>query len=117
MAAELQVMKLYRYEDVQYAGSLDEYDNIIPGSGTLRIHLREYLVLRETPKGVWINHHGKEKFVLNRSKKRFAHPTKEEALKSFKRRKKSQLLHLEHQLARAKKALFMAENLKEELWI
>lgn len=55
------------------------------------ITLLEFYVNKKTEKGVWIDYCGRPKFVLRDAKKRFACPTKEEALESFKARKKRQL--------------------------
>lgn len=59
----------------------------------VRVLLEEFQVLRQTQKGVWIalypGHTGK--FVLRDATKRYACPTKEEALTSFIARKTKQL--------------------------
>lgn len=51
----------------------------------------ELPVLRETPKGKWVDEYGISKFVLNDSHKRYAHETKINALVSFIARKTRQL--------------------------
>lgn len=86
----------YRYEGVAYAAPLDEYEMPI-GSGRKAIRLDAYRVAKETPKGVQLDmgFFGGDakrgwKFVLLHSRKRFACPTKEEALESFIARKKRQ---------------------------
>lgn len=86
----------YRYEDIQYAAPVDEFDRPC-GKGELLVLLREYPVLRHTPKGVWLagtgdlrySHHI-DRFVRNDAKKRFACPTIEEAKESFIARKRRQ---------------------------
>ena len=50
-----------------------------------------YRVQKETDKGKWINSYGTDKWVSNTSKKRYAYPTKEEALVGFVKRKEKQL--------------------------
>jgi hypothetical protein len=85
--------KWYRYEDVQYASQLNEYDEPI-GPGRLEVKLREIPVIKHTPKGVWIGYGNgilEKKFVLRDSRKRYACPTIEEAKESFIARKKCQV--------------------------
>jgi len=53
---------------------------------------------------------GDKKFVLTGATKRFACPTKEEALKSFKARKRRQISILEAQAKHAREALHKAEG-------
>jgi len=56
--------------------------------GAAKLTLQEYEILRETPKGVWINiGWNREKWVSNYANKRFAQPSKREALKHYIRRK------------------------------
>lgn len=72
-----------------------------------RLEVVEFQVLRETPKGYWINlaYGGymmkSEKWVSKISRKRFAYPTKDEALDSFIARKKKQIQILKYQLGKA----------------
>lgn len=83
----------YRYDGYEYA-SLETYD-----------------VLRRTARGAWINiglpFKGceKEKFILDGARKRWAYPTKEEALESFRIRKERQIRHCNDMIERANKAL------------
>lgn len=70
----------------------------------LRIDAWWYPVVRETPCGVWVLHQGKEKFILNGDGKRFAYPTLQLALKSFRARKRRQIGLLRHQLSHAEAA-------------
>ena len=76
MTAEPQT-HLYRYED--------HCDVVVPCT---------YLIVRRTPKGVWIEIPGryppKQKFVLIDARKRFAHETWEDAKISFLARKARQ---------------------------
>lgn len=101
----------YRYEDVHYAPPLDEYENPC-GEGTVEVHLREFKVLKRTPKGVWLvlNYNGYvtsdyRRFVLLDARKQYACPTKEKAIQSFIARKNRQISIYEHRVFRAKKAL------------
>lgn len=81
----------YRYEDSAYDGSV-------------RIYLREFRVVRHTPKGVWIDAWGRNRFILVGARKSFAHPTPEEAKKSFLARKQRQISILTYQLKQANAA-------------
>ena len=102
----------YRYYDVRY-GSDDE----LYGSSTrVSVELLEFEVDKHTPRGVWIvsRFGGDRRWVGHDARKKYAHPTKELALKSFLARKKSQikiyrtrLTHAEH--AKASAELMLAD--------
>ena len=81
---------LYRY--VNYFGNLA---------------LREYPVLRETREGKWVKNivDGTEHWVSNHSRKRLAHPTKEEALVGFIKRTEWYIMLTKGNLDLAKEAL------------
>lgn len=85
MTTELPTV-LYRY--------VDEYDVVL---------LKEYRIVRRTPKGVWIQvapgyPKPKLKFVLNDATKRFAHETRNGAKTSFLARKRRQLSILHNRI-------------------
>ena len=68
--------------------------------------LREYPVLRETRGGKWVrDFDGTEHWVSNYSKKRFAYPTKGEALTNFIKRTERHIMLAEGNLERSKEAL------------
>lgn len=105
--------EFYRYTD-----SRDAY-------GYDHITLSVYVLLRETNCGYWIipkwceNSYSssKEKYkkwIPRDSKKRFAYPTKEEAMINFKKRKAMQIFWGEYNIARAKAALSAIEDLEKE---
>jgi hypothetical protein len=77
---------------------------------TIEVHLvlEEYPVIRRTPKGVWVDDLVRERFVLLSAVKKFAYPTKEEALESFKARKGRYIRILKNRLERAEAALSLA---------
>jgi len=104
--------KYYRVEEQWYGGST--FDSILTSTnGRLKLVMREYPVKRETPCGVWIDlKYGDEKFILNEARKKWACPTQEDALESFKARKYRQIKILAKQLSRAKQAY--AQSLSEE---
>lgn len=70
-------------------------------SSTTNIDIQEFEVVKETPKGVWLDVYGKRKFVLNLAYKRWAYPTAKEALESLIARKTRYLsiLHARIRLA------------------
>ena len=79
------------------------------------VELEVYIGLRETKCGWWVDMgFDDEKWVSNRGKKRFAYPTKEEALQSFIARKSRQAMLLEKQLRGAKEALSIAKEIEKE---
>lgn len=96
----------YRYDDVAYAPCVDEWDNPIPGSETLRVHLRKYTVLKRTPCGVWIDlGFGDKRFVNTKRRKQFACATRDLAKRSFIARKERQASIHMARVRRAEKAI------------
>lgn len=69
-------------------------------------------VEKRTPKGVWIHYGLDKKFVLLYGRKRFAYPTKEEALESLIARKKRQIRIINYQKEVATIALEKADELR-----
>lgn len=98
--------KLYRYESVRYPVRIDD-ELVLYGLSAPKLELREFLITARTPKGVWIGicHGNKRKWVSNTSRKRYAYPTKAEAIEAFKHRKLAFVRHAEAQLKRAKEDL------------
>lgn len=105
---------MYRYEETRYAPPFDEFDNPC-GKGTIRVNLYTFQVVRKTPKGVWIDSFGREKFVLLRAKKKYAHFSKEEALESFIARKNRQSQILNQKLQDVNTCLYQARLISNEL--
>lgn len=80
----------------------------------VNVYCYEYEVIKQTPKGVWIETLvGNKRFVKTEARKRFACPTKEEALESFKARKTRQARILKAQLRNVEMALDIANNSRE----
>lgn len=75
------------------------------------IQCQHFYVIKRTPKGVWVGWPQWKRFVLNDARKRFALPTKAEALQSYIARKRRQTRILASQYARARKALAMAREM------
>jgi len=81
-------MRFYRYE----IGNVTSLGIEMLGRPLLKVNLKliEFKLVRETPKGYWISEHYESKYqfhsplkwVSKTGKKRYAYPTKEEALKS-----------------------------------
>jgi hypothetical protein len=103
------LINYYRYDDRTYV-CIDEWGEAY-GSGDTSVECRSYPLLKKTTKGAWIGDKIYKKWVSNTSKKRFAYPTKEEALKSFILRKKRQINILEKRLDRAKIAINLAQTM------
>lgn len=98
----------YRYEEVQYAGHVDE-SGWSSSPGQMLVHLREFEVLKHTPKGVWLRtYSGDKRFAFNAAHKRYACPSKELAKESFIARKKRQAAIYLARAAQAKRALALA---------
>lgn len=98
---------LYRYD------SYPRYDD------TVEVAFETFYAVKRTRKGVWVQAYGYtknpqgHKFVLLSGTKRFAYPTKAEALESFIARKKRQIEYLNQHLANARMALATALEMKE----
>lgn len=102
-------MNPYKIDDVFY-----RYDETNFVGGDVRIYLSKYYVVKLTPKGVKINSdkidskfifHEHTKFIGNDWIKKYAHNNKEDALKSFVKRKERQLTILRSQINNVKRAL------------
>lgn len=101
----------YRYHDVLCSSGSEEYFN---HGITVQLYLTRFPVVKRTPKGVWLCTRSlddqPDKFILLSATKRWACPTKGEALESFKRRKQRQIAILSGQINRAKEALRIANE-------
>ena len=111
------IMKFYRYEERRYS-DIDDF-GIGGSSSYIRVNLITLNLHKETPKGYWIGYgsyapsmlHGNSRWVAKSGKKRYAYPTKKEALMSFFKRKKQQVRILKNQLRTAETALRDAEGM------
>jgi hypothetical protein len=105
----------YRYEIVRYSNGVDEFDDPLPGH-SVAVEVRDFMVSRHTPKGAWIKtYSGDERFVLKDARKRYACPTKEEALDSFIARQRRRISILEAQAEDSKIGIRIAEGLVAKL--
>lgn len=106
---------LYRYHDWRCSAGVDEFDNPLPGYH-LEFCCHEYEIIKKTPKGAWIKMFmDKPKFVLLTARKRFACPTKEEALDSMIARKKAYIKILDKKMAYTNHVLRRCEEEKKRL--
>lgn len=94
----------YRYDAVEYA-SLGRDGDFEPSKfPNPKVELSEFSLLKETPKGCWICYgkqdgiSGFKRWVSKTSKKRYAYPTKQEALHSFIKRNERRAKILGRQL-------------------
>lgn len=79
--------------------------------------LNEFPVLKKTEKGTWIQDlfvRNNQRFILDSSVKKYAHPTKVKALKGFCERKRRQIRILSTQLSDAEKSLQRATLLLQK---
>ena len=88
----------------------------VDGVVTSKPMLRKYLILKETPKGYWIQRHPHDtlnkRFVYKSGRNNYAKSTTEEALESYIARKLKQVDILTINLGRAKSMLQLAQNIK-----
>lgn len=77
-----------------------------------------FYVTKFTPKGAWIWVYGEKKFILGRAKKKFAYPTRKQALENFIFRKHWQrilsLKRADIALEAERKAGKMLKEMKDE---
>jgi hypothetical protein len=110
----------YRYEAVEYAsiGYDGEYES--PKFPNPKVELREFNLWKETPKGYWIgygnaNWTGKLKgfghWVSKTTRKRFAYPTKKEALENFIKRNERRVKILSRQLETCEISISIAKRI------
>jgi len=75
------------------------------------IRLREYRVVKHTPRGVKLHVYGATyRQVLNTSRKKFAHPTIEAAKESYIARKECHVKILSQQVSAAERCLWLAKD-------
>lgn len=91
----------------RHVGSFDA-DGDPYGTGYAQLYAYEYPILKVTRCGKWIRAEGERKFVLDTSRKRFAHETLELALESFRARRERQISILKARLAAAEQELALA---------
>ena len=110
-------MEFYRYEAVSYADMDHDGEYVRPRIPNISIQLMTFNLHKETPKGYWIGYGYPDdgfiscgsRWVSKTGRKRYAYPTKEEAMTNYIKRTerrvsilKAQLRHTEIGLERAK---------------
>ena len=91
---------------------LDAFDNFLHGTEIARAVVERFSVLRETRHGFWIypswagqyglNPEKHKRWVSKTSRKRYAYPTIEEAVESFRHRCACRIAHAERNIQDAK---------------
>ncbi len=110
----------YRYTTVEYAsmGIDGEYTSSTIPNPTLILH--EYFLHKETPKGYWIGIGlfggiiGEPFWVSKNAKKRYAYPTKEEAMTNYIKRTERRIKILKRQLWSCEISLDIAKQKNSE---
>lgn len=109
-------MEFYRYNYYEEGSVYDEEPFSLKRYPNVKIHLALFYLVKETEKGYWIRHQydsiNFKRWVSKTAKKRFAYPTKEEALNNLIIRTKRRLDYLEHDINACRKVLILAENEK-----
>jgi len=119
MTPKYDVMKFYRYEAVSYASMDHDGEYYSPRIPNVNIVLSEFNLHRETPKGYWIGYgtldsfHGDSRWVSKTAKKRYAYPTKEEAMTNYIKRTERRMKILKAQLLRVEIGLGIAKGMNK----
>ena len=108
--------EFYRYEAITYAVMGGDGDYKAPTIPDPVIRLNTFYLVKETTKGYWINYsfgslNGKPVWVSKTSKKRYAYPTKSEALNNFIKRTERRVSILQAHLNTCQAALYKAGKL------
>lgn len=103
-------VKMFRVVCVRYTSAGDDTFSYF---SECKIHYIEVPVTKTTPKGHWVDFHGTRKFILSTARKKWAYPTRHEAIESFIAKKKRQIGILDAQSREAKSLLDMALKMRE----
>jgi hypothetical protein len=97
-------MEFYRYETIRCEGSLLQFADV---------ELKTIPLIKETEKGYWIGkYEWQKKWIPKESRKRYAYPTKEEALKNYILRTEKRIKILKSGLSTSEQALDCALKIK-----
>lgn len=106
---------LYRAHKHEYGlGGYDlNGDYVSSGMTGIQINFDEYEITKETPKGYWIEDFiiGK-KWVSKTARKRFAYPTKQEALEGFIKRSERYASILSDRLNSVQRSIEIAKEME-----
>lgn len=103
----------YRYDSFNYASSSNIESLYVPN---VKLVLTELVLVKETPKGYWIGYEyfgeifGKQIWVSKYSIKRYAYPTKKEAMTNFVARTKKRIEILKKQIGDCEMSLSESDN-------
>ena len=109
---------MYRYEWKTYAVLGIDGDAEAPKLPNPKVELIVFDVMSETKKGYWLGFKSlsmKMRWVSKVAKKRYAHPTKEEALQNFITRTENRCKILEWDASCCRLAIGRAKKMLEEL--
>jgi hypothetical protein len=115
-------MIFYRYDAVQYA-RMESDEFVAPVMPYIQLQLSTFNLFKETSKGYWIGYgsigdrklRSNARWVSKTSKKRYAYPTRKEALESFILRKKSEIKILKIRLTNSEISLSLALQQKQDI--
>jgi len=115
-------MTFYRYKAERYA-SMNDDSVMFRLSPTITLSLYTYNLHKETPKGYWIGYghpdngynKGDSFWVSKTAKKRYAYPTKQEALTNYIKRTERRIGILQNQLDYSQDGLRVAIKKQKEL--
>lgn len=124
-------MEFYRYTLQASDVYGQDYDGEYVRTGFRDVKVVEniYSLVKETPKGYWIDGpiigqagsytlsiwDGGKRWIPKQSRKRFAYPTRKEAMKSFIRRQEERIRILSIQIGDSKIGLFNAKSKLKDL--
>ena len=94
----------YRFEDFRWAAPLDEFDEPV-GKGRADVILREFPVIKHTPKGVRIRTFDGPRLVCHHWRKKFASETVKQAGLDFLARKEAQKRILQNKIDHVNEAI------------
>jgi hypothetical protein len=108
--------KFYRYEWYEQASLSYDGDDYFRDTSysNPKIRLETFELVKETEKGYWITYSffsNYKKWIPKESRKRFAYPTKEEALTNLIKRTEKRISLLERQLKSCKTVVMQAKDM------
>lgn len=71
--------------------------------------LQQFEVIKETPKGAWLDVYGEKRFINREWRKRYACPTADEAMTGYIKRKEAEIRILKRRLAASNAGLALAQ--------
>ena len=105
-------VQFFRYEWQEYAEHDYDGELVVPRFPNIKLELRKYDLIKETSKGYWIGYEevSFKKWIPKISKKRYAYPTKEEALRNFILRTEKRIKILQREVACCNTAISLAKK-------